>query len=187
MSNKTHHDCCHSHGAWADTPGKRRHRHCADPSQPYDLRPQCRHEQFYLNQAQTFTAHCPSGFEGDSVTVTIAAGTVASTISVADANEQAYEYALETAESEISCLGLFYNMEQTATIVCPNGDVKQATVQAGLYSSTVSQDAANALAYTSAVQAAQEQCGTAPVGIPITTFDGLNITTFDGQNIVTMT
>lgn len=138
-------------------PARRRHQ-CADPAQPVDLRHTCNHEPVFLNNAQSFTASCPSGFEGEPVSVTVPAETVPSRLSQSDADAQALAIAQDTAEAELACQGLYFNSEQTATVKCPFGLEQQATVPAGVYSSNVDQQTANALAYAAAAEQAQSQC-----------------------------
>lgn len=142
------------------TPVTRRRRQCADPSQPVDLRGQCDHAEVWLNAQQSFVASCPSGFEGEPVTVTVPPQTVASILSQADADAMALAIAQDEAETELQCAGLYFNAEQTATVSCPFGPDKQATVPAGTYSSSTSQDAANAAAYAAATAQAQSLCST---------------------------
>lgn len=57
----------------------------------------------YANTEQSYTAECPEGETGDSVTVTIAAGTVLSAVSVADANATALAIAQSQAEEQLEC------------------------------------------------------------------------------------
>lgn len=150
-------DCCPA-CLPAPGPSTRRRHLCADPSQPVNLQAQCAHTEVWLNNQQSFTASCPSGFVGESVTVTVPAQTVPSVLSQADADAMALAIAQDEAETEIQCAGLYFNTEQTATVACPFGPDKQATVAAGTVSSATSQDAANAIAYAQATAAAQALC-----------------------------
>lgn len=140
------------------TPVTRRRRYCADPSQPVNLQGQCIHTEVWLNAQQSFVASCPSGFTGEPVTVTVPAETVPSVLSQADADAMALAIAQDEAESEIQCAGLYFNTEQTATVACPFGPDKQASVPAGTYSSTTDQATANAIAYAAATAQAQALC-----------------------------
>lgn len=57
----------------------------------------------FPNDDQTFTASCPAGTHGTSITVNIAAGTLFSPVSVADANSLALQVATYEAESSLVC------------------------------------------------------------------------------------
>jgi hypothetical protein len=57
----------------------------------------------YTNEAQTYTAECPDGETGDPVSVTIPAGSVRSTISIASANAIALQAAQQQAEASLQC------------------------------------------------------------------------------------
>ena len=111
----------------------------------------------YWNVARTVTASCqgedgaptPSG---NTVTVTVPANTVSSTVSQDDANSQADALGLSQAQSKLSCT--FYNKETTYKASCPantSGPDQTATVPAGTYSSTDSQATADQLALTDAI------------------------------------
>lgn len=105
----------------------------------------------YLNTVQTYTASCPTGATGNSVTVTTPAGYFKSTVSQAYADAAALADATEKANAQLSCL--FYNVEQTATASCPSGstgDDASATVAAGQFTSTISQADADAKALAEA-------------------------------------
>jgi len=178
-TNNNDGDCCFGSGCGPLVTGgntNRRFRECADPSQRVDLRGLCHHDQFFLNTEQTATAYCPCGSQGSSVMVTVPAGTVASTLSVQDADTQAYLLAFETAEAELVCEGVYFNTPQTAYVQCEFGEVQEYTTPAGMFSSTVSQEEANALAYAYALEQATEQCeqdGLFTVsGDPLYTLDG---------------
>lgn len=58
----------------------------------------------FMNTIQSYTATCPQGTTGSDVTVAISAGTVASTISIADANATALSVARSQAESQLVCV-----------------------------------------------------------------------------------
>lgn len=62
-------------------------------------------ETVYINTQQRYTAACPDGSIGESVTVTIAAGTYSSTISQTDADAQALAAATSQAIAQLSCHG----------------------------------------------------------------------------------
>lgn len=57
----------------------------------------------FANESQSYTATCPEGTTGDDVTVVMAAGTIFSTVSIADANAQALAVAQSKAESQLQC------------------------------------------------------------------------------------
>lgn len=119
----------------------------------------------FYNDQQAYTANCPPGRTGASITSTVPAGQVSSTLSVADANARALAQATADAQSKLSCSvdsSVFLNVEQTFTANCPadSGNTPAAvgnqitvTVPAGSFQSTVSQ----ALADAAALSAAQEQ------------------------------
>lgn len=130
----------------------------------------------YTNDAQTATAACQAGDgaptpTGAPVIVTIPAGTVSSTVSKADANQQALALAESEAASQLVCV--WKNAAQTATVHCESNEAQEfsATVAAGTYTSSVSQDDANAQAMTDATNqaiAARDTsglCGADPVGV----------------------
>lgn len=119
----------------------------------------------FYNEEQSYTANCPAGQSGQSVTSTVSAGQMSSSLSVADANARALAQATADAQSKLSCApatSQFLNVEQTFTAACPAstgnipaaiGTPVTATVAAGTYQSAVSQ----ALADAAALQAATEQ------------------------------
>jgi hypothetical protein len=123
----------------------------------------------FTNEAQTYTASCPNGQTGNPVTVTIPAGTVGSTLSVADANAKAQAMAASQAQAKLSCsgaTGTFLNTAQsfTATCAAANGNTPAATgnsvtvtIPAGEFQSNVSQAIANAAALAAAQQQAESQ------------------------------
>lgn len=112
----------------------------------------------YFNDRQQATADCPDGQTGNSVTITIPKDTVASTVSVADANQKAIEQARTMAREQLVCEDsgtVYWNTEQSYTAECSGeGNPSTATVPAGKYSSTVSQADANSQAMAEAVQQA---------------------------------
>lgn len=59
--------------------------------------------QLFFNTAQSFTAVCPTGTEGTSVTVTAAANSFVSGISQADANSKALSFATQSAQNQLAC------------------------------------------------------------------------------------
>lgn len=124
----------------------------------------------FYNERQEYTASCPTGLSGASVTVVKAAGTVPSALSVADANARALQLAQDEANSSLVCEdspALFYNTTQTYTAYCPGasddgtpaavGTPSTAVIAAGRYESSVSQEAANAAALAAAQAKAEAQ------------------------------
>jgi hypothetical protein len=57
----------------------------------------------FYNAAQSFTAYCPDGYEGEPVTVTKDAGSYSSAVSKADADAQALAAAEDEATDALSC------------------------------------------------------------------------------------
>lgn len=118
----------------------------------------------FYNEHQEYTAHCPAGQTGASVKVVIDPETVGSAFSVADANARALQQAVDDATARLVCVTpavTYYNTAQIATCqdadeTTPTADGSPVTVAAGLYSSTVSQAAADAAALAAAT--AQLQC-----------------------------
>lgn len=115
----------------------------------------------FYNDEQTAQASCPAGQTGDPVSVTIQAGTIASNVSVADANQKAQAQALQMAQAQLVCTTppvTYWNTVQQYTASCqqqpgapaPDGDSQTSIVAAGKYSSTISQDDANQQAYAAA-------------------------------------
>lgn len=142
----------------------------------------------FYNDEQSATATCPDGTTGSATSTTIPAGTVASAISKADANQKAKSQAQTQAEQMLNCTGVteeFTNDAQSATAACqgeegappPEGSPVTKTVPAGAVSSTVSKTDANqqALALAQQQAAAALQCNfwnraqTANVTCPNTT------------------
>jgi len=123
----------------------------------------------YYNEFQSYTANCPSGQTGSSVTSVVQAGQVSSSISVADANARALSAAQADAQSKLSCAGgsgVFLNTSQSFTASCPaasgttpaaQGTSATVTIPAGQYQSTVSQELADAAALAAATAQAQAQ------------------------------
>lgn len=127
----------------------------------------------FYNERQSYTATCPTGQTGDSVTVVKEANTVGSALSVADANARALQMAQDEANSRLSCedeVVTYYNTAKVGTASCPGaqedgtpastGPSVSATIEAGRYSSVVSQQAADdaAQAAADALAAAQLTC-----------------------------
>lgn len=123
---------------------------------------------YYNDTPQSFTAQCPSGTNGTPATATVQVGSVASTVSVADANQLAYQQAQSQAQATLNCTdntAVFVNDTQTYTATCgtesgaptPEGGNKTVTIPAGSVTSTVSKDAANAAALAQATAAATAQ------------------------------
>lgn len=118
--------------------------------------------QTFVNEPQTQTAACPAGTTGNAVTVTVPAGTVASTISVADANAKARSLALQQAGQQLVCTTpppTFLNTQQTFVAHCvgSTGSPVTIVVAAGTFTSTISQADADAQALTSATNQANAQ------------------------------
>ncbi len=124
---------------------------------------------FYNSAPQTATANCPAGQTGASTSVTIPAGTISSTLSVADANAQALQQAQSQAQAQLNCqsaLPTFKNTPQSATVQCttddpnaptPTGGPVTANIPAGQYTSNVSQTDANSQALAAAQAMAESQ------------------------------
>lgn len=124
----------------------------------------------YYNERQEYTASCPDGQTGSSVTVVKEAGTVGSALSVADANARAIQMAQDEANSRLVCEdapALFYNVRQSYTAYCPGassdgtpaatGSPSTASIDAGRYQSSVSQEAADNAALAAAQAKAEAQ------------------------------
>jgi Family of unknown function (DUF5977) len=144
----------------------------------------------FTNTAQSYTATCPAGSTGSPVTITVAAGTITSQLSQADANAQALASATNQANAQLTCSiapTVYYNTVQTVTLIgqCTNGHLvvqssgnvrTTVTVAAGAYSSLVSQSAANtaALQYAqaTALQQLQAQCPAGGSGVTVGTGGG---------------
>jgi hypothetical protein len=113
----------------------------------------------YTNTEQSYTANCPSGYTGTPQTVTKLAGTYTSTISIADANANALAAATAEANAALVCNQIVYwNLAQSYTATCPSGysgTPVTVTKDSATYSSIISVDAANALAYNAAQAQAQ--------------------------------
>lgn len=122
--------------------------------------------KLFFNDRQQATASCPGNQTGDSVTVVIAKDTVASNVSVADANQLAVEQARTQAQAQLICTDsgtVYWNSPQSYTAECPDGstgNASTATIEASKYSSTVSQADANAqaLAAAQALAEASREC-----------------------------
>jgi hypothetical protein len=119
----------------------------------------------FYNDEQSATATCPDGTTGSATSTTIPAGTVASAISKADANQKAKAQAQTQAEQMLNCIGnvaQFTNDAQSATAACqgeegappPDGSPVTKTVPAGTVTSTVSKTDANQQALALAQQQA---------------------------------
>lgn len=117
----------------------------------------------YTNTAQTATASCPAGQTGSPVTITVAAGTVLSLLSVADANAMASSQALQQAGAQLSCTVIppsWTNAIQTFTANCPAGATGQpqtVTIAAGTITSLISQADADQQALNAATAQATSQ------------------------------
>lgn len=99
----------------------------------------------FVNEPQTATAQCPQNTTGNPVTYTVPQGTVTSTVSVAAANAQAKSLALQVAGQQLTCTPIavtYHNAAVTKTVQCPQGSdgfSVSITIQAGQFTSTVSQ------------------------------------------------
>lgn len=112
----------------------------------------------YYNKfiSEVFRKNCGPGYIADSIVFTVPANTFSSTISQTDADAQAENYILTNgqnyANTNGTCISLYYNSAQSQTFTTENCPVGYAggnvtyTVPANRYSSTVSQAAANQLA-----------------------------------------
>lgn len=121
----------------------------------------------YYNDDQSAAASCPDGTTGQGVSVTVPAGTIASNISKADANQKAQAEAQRQAEARLDCTPdavVYTNDEQTATAFCqitegsppPEGVPVTRTVPAGTVTSTISKADANLQAQAMAQQLAAQ-------------------------------
>jgi len=119
----------------------------------------------YYNTTQQASATCPDG--SNPITVTIPAGSVSSSVSVAAANQLALNQAQAQANAQLVCVPgqqTWFNTVQVFTAQCtsteegaptPDGTPVTVTIPAGTLSSTVSQADANAQALALATQRAQ--------------------------------
>jgi hypothetical protein len=123
----------------------------------------------FFNAQQQATATCPDGQAGKAITITIPAGTVASIISLADANAKALNEAQQQANAQLDCSAnadTFPNDAQSFTAQCqpgeagapaPDGNPVTVTVPAGTINSSISKADANQAALTLAQQQATDQ------------------------------
>ncbi|HSS96518.1 MAG TPA: DUF5977 domain-containing protein, partial [Terriglobales bacterium] len=121
----------------------------------------------FYNTKQMATASCAIGTTGNPVTITIDPGTVASNVSVADANSKAIAQAQQQAQAQLVCqspIATYQNTPQTFTASCqssggiqPDGDPITVTTPAGRYSSTISQADADSKALAAAQDEATSQ------------------------------
>jgi len=117
----------------------------------------------YYNSKQTFTANCPAGQTGNSVTITIQDGLVASSTSQSDADARALQQAQQQALAQLNCSGgqtTYLNTPQSFTAVCqgsptPDGIPQTVNIPAGQFTSVISQADADAQALASAQAQAQ--------------------------------
>ena len=123
----------------------------------------------FYNDARSYTAVCPPGQTGQSVSVTIDAGTVSSSISKQDANNLAAAQAEAQAKAQLTCVTspvTYHNRAVTGHASCvqeegaPMPDGSDVTINIAAnqpqFDSTTSEDAATALAQAEADrQAAQ--------------------------------
>jgi len=119
------------------------------------------------NEEVSYTASCSNGQTGSDSEYTVEAGEFSSLASQADANAQALAYAQVQAIAGLTCV--WENTEQTFTATCPgsivDGDISPAGAQigdevtvvvpAGDYTSTVSQEDADAQALAAAQDSAE--------------------------------
>jgi hypothetical protein len=118
----------------------------------------CTSSTIYYNTQQSGTAtrnNCPEGYTAGTATLTVAADTFSSLISVADANSQAVAYInankQDYANANGSCTAptVYYNTEQSTTATkndCPpgyTGNTVEIVISANEYSSLVSVEDAN--------------------------------------------
>jgi hypothetical protein len=123
----------------------------------------------YYNLLQTYTANCPEGFTGTAQTVTKAAGTYSSTVSIAQANAAALAAATAEANAALVCAPIptvYVNTQQSFTASCPSGFTGTpvtVTKTAGTYSSTISVADANTKALAAATAEAQAALTCTPI------------------------
>lgn len=125
----------------------------------------------FYNDEQSGSASCPDG--SNPVTVTIPAGTVASTISVADANQRAKAQAETQAQAQLDCTGggtgtTFENTNagETVTVSCdwdgvspvPDGDPVTVTIPHVTSTISVADANNNALSLAQSSARAQLHC-----------------------------
>lgn len=102
------------------------------------------------SRSQTFTRNnCPGGYLGNQATYQVAAGTYTSSISQADADQQAMNDVVTNgqtyANNNATCYQVWYNVVTSANFTRNNcgsgstGSTVTYTVAAGTYSSTISQ------------------------------------------------
>lgn len=121
----------------------------------------------FYNEEVSYSASCPDGT--GTVTVTIPAGTVSSSVSVADANQKAQDEAVVEATARLDCQSepttTYSNDAQTAVAACQagqgappaEGNPVTVTIPAGTVTSSVSKAAANAEALAMAQTQAASQ------------------------------
>lgn len=120
----------------------------------------------FYNTVQTASASCPDGT--GTVSSTVNAGTVASALSVSDANGKALAQAQQQAQALLNCATAtttYLNTPQSFTAQCsatageplPTGNAVTVNIPAGQFTSTVSQAAADAAALASATSQAQAE------------------------------
>lgn len=139
------------------------------------------------SRSQTFTRNnCASGYLGNTVTYTVAAGTYTSAISQADADLQAYNDVVTNgqtyANNNATCYQVWYNVAQSANFTRNNcgtgstGSTVTYTIAAGTYMSTISQadaDQKAILALNGGGQAYANANGTcSTVSCPVTIASG---------------
>lgn len=123
----------------------------------------------FYNDARSYTAVCPTGQTGDSVTSTIDAGTVSSSISKQDANNLAAAQAQADATARLHCITapkVYHNRAVTGHASCvqeegsppPDGSDVDINIAANdpRFDSTLSEDAATAAAQQEADRQAAE-------------------------------
>lgn len=133
----------------------------------------------YWNSQQTYTATCGAGSTGTPVQKVVAAHTVSSTVSQADADAIAYNTAKVEAENELVCTPgsgsgeVFHNTQQVATVTKYKTNPRTGqicsvnvtfTVAANAFTSTASQAKANADALAYAQGRANQMAQIQPCG-----------------------
>ena len=115
----------------------------------------------FWNAAQTCSSTC---LDGTVQTSTVPANTVASDVSQADADSQAFALACQLVTLQCPPVpGLFWNTEQCATATCPDGSTSEYCVPAHSIAGR-SQEEADALAKNFAIQDAKISCSLALYG-----------------------
>lgn len=129
----------------------------------------------WWNTEQSYTAVCPEGLTGPSVTKTVPARTIFSAYSQRDANQRALAEAQTAAQAALSCQLLHFNERQQVLLICPAGQVGDSyvsVVEAGTVGSVISVEDANQQAFNLAVTQGEASivCVIEPPGVcgPVT-------------------